>query len=733
MRDGRTDGDVTPGDHPDDDRTLVGRTDGAADFPALPRQINREISWLSFNYRVLQEAMDEHVPLFERLGFLAIYSSNLDEFFRVRVAGLRSLLRLKKKSIKKLGFNPSRTLRRIHTIVTGQQELFGETLRRSILPGLETQGIFLIRENEVPEVSASYLLDYFRRELAPLLEPVELSRSGDETDPFFLEDRHIYLVVELWPGGGSREIVEAPDYALVEIPSGVDRFVVLPAVDERRLVMFGDDVIRFGLDELFPDRSVGQCYSVKLSRDAHLHLEDEYEGSLVEKVRKSLAKRDTGVPSRFLYDTQSPFGMISGLAKRFNLADEDLVPGGRYHNLHDLRSFPRFDLDDLAYEPLPPVPHPGLDDADSLLESVGRQDRVLHFPYQSYEYVVRFLEEASADAAVEEISITLYRVSDDSAVVKALLRAAQRGVRVTACVEVQARFDEASNLFWADRMEQAGVRILYGLPGLKVHAKLPLVARRESGARRLYGYLGTGNFNEKTARFYADYGLLTADPRLTEELDRLFQHLSGAPGGPEFSHLFVAPWGLRAGLEGLMNREVAYAREGAGASMTLKMNSLEDPGMVDRLGAVASAGVEVRLVVRGICCLVPEDVDRGETIEATSIVDRFLEHGRAFVFGRGDREVMYLSSADLMKRNLDRRIEVAFPILDADVRKELRAVLDIQIADNTKARIIDGAGTNVYVTSAGAKPMRAQMDTYRFVEGLATAPPGTGDSSHGEA
>lgn len=674
---------------------------------------DREVSWLSFNGRVLQEAQDPTVPLFERLRFLAIYSSNLDEFFRVRVASIQSLLRLKKKAVDKLGFNPAELLRQIHALVAAQQEAFGATFRGQVVPALAQQGICLMDEHQVTAAQGTLLRTYFKDNVRSHVDPVLLTR---ECGAPFLKDKRLYLMVELWPKGTAGEV--AAQYALVEVPSPpAPRFLRVPGRGKQKSVMFLDDVIRYNLPALFPAYQVGASYAVKLSRDADLHLEDEFSASLMEKIKKSLTKRETGLPCRFLYDQQAPGAMVTFAKDFFALEEDDLVAGGRYHNLHDLADFPRFGLRELSYEPLPPLPHPRLEQAPSMLAALAEKDQMLHLPYQSYEYVVRFLEEAAADPDVEEVWATLYRVAPDSAVVKALLKAAEQGKNVTAFVELKARFDESSNLHWAEQMEAAGVRTLYGLSELKVHAKLALVVRQEGTARRQYAYLGTGNFNEKTARTYADHGLLTADPRLTEEVRRVFDYLAGEVEVPRFEHLLVAPFDMRAGLYKLIENEIAQAEAGHEARITLKVNSLEDKEIIAQLYRASEAGVHVQLIVRGLCCLVPGVEGQSENIEARSIVDRFLEHARVYLFHNGGRERCYVASADWMGRNLDRRVEVAFPIYDEALCRELRALIDLQLADNTKARIIDEQQQNRYAARMEDEtPVRAQMATYRLLE-----------------
>ena len=674
---------------------------------------DRELSWLSFNARVLQEAEDPEVPVFERLKFLAIFSSNLDEFFRVRVASLRSLLRLKKKAASKLGLQPRQLLDEIHDVVTGQQERFGATLRGSILPELEKHGVYLISDSQVTEEQGEYLREYFNDHVRDHLNPTLLT---SENTPF-LKNQQIYLIVELALSSDDVSLsVAHPRYGLVEVPTPpIPRFVWMPSEDEQKHVMFLDDVIRFNLPRLFPDHQVGGAYAVKLSRDAELYLDDEYGENVVEQIRKSLQKRERGLPSRFLFDHHAPHGLVESLKGWFDLEEDDLVEGARYHNLKDLMDFPRFGQTHLSYGKLPPLEQPVLEGAASIFEAMAEKDQLVHFPYQKFDYVVNFLKEAADDPEVESVWITLYRTASPSAVVEQLIRAANAGKDVTAFVEVKARFDEASNLHWAERMEEAGIRTLYSFPDLKVHSKLALVGRREHGELRWYAYLGTGNFNEKTSRIYADHGLFTADQRLTKEVRSVFAFLAGEEAKPTFEHLLVAPFHMRKSFYRLIEGEIEAVNNGERGRMILKMNSLEDAKIIRRLYEADQRGVEIELIVRGICCLIPGIEGQSENIKVRSIVDRFLEHARLYVFHNQGDEIYYLASADWMNRNLSKRVEVAFPIYDENVRKELREILELQRRDNKKARIIDAGQTNPYVERGEDEPVRSQIDTYQLL------------------
>jgi polyphosphate kinase len=671
--------------------------------------LNREISWLHFNHRVLQEASDPSVPLLARLSFCGIFSSNLDEYFRVRVASLRTLLRLGQPDAEQMGTEPGRLLHDIHRLVLEQQETYGGVIAE-LMDEFAREGIRRLDETEVSPEHHEFLRSYFDSAVAPHLEPIVLSEAGA---PPFLDNRAIYLAVELWsaPGEGSW----SPQYALIKVPEEVPRFLRLPDADEHRY-MFLDDAIRFNLPRVFPEHEVGRAYAVKLTRDADLNLDDEFEGSVADAIRESLGQRHLGAPSRFLYDMRAPYQLVHFLRQRLDLAEEDMVQGGRYHNLHE---YPRFDRDDLASPEWPAVPHPVLDRAPSVFEAVREGDQVLHMPYQSFDHVVEFLDEAARDPAVQEIWLTVYRVARDSSVLQALIRGAEAGKRVTVFMEVQARFDEESNLEWAKRLEAAGVRTLYSMRGLKVHAKIALVVRQEDEGLRRYAYVGTGNFNEKTAVIYADHGVLTCDERITADVEEVFRYLAGEVAEPQTKHLLVAPFSLRNGFNGLIEHEQSRAAAGEPSGMILKMNSLQDPDMISRLYQASRAGVPIDLIVRGICCLIPGVAGQSETVRVRSIVDRLLEHARIYLFHHDGEERMYLASADWMTRNLSRRVEVAIPIYDPEVKRQLRQCIDIQLADNVKARELDASGKNAYVSRQnGETPVRAQRAFREIVKDL---------------
>ncbi|WP_201979927.1 polyphosphate kinase 1 [Hymenobacter rubidus] len=680
------------------------------------KTLSRDLSWLRFNARVLQEAQSDSVPLLERLKFLAIFSSNLDEFFKVRVATLRRLTKLKKKTRAKLGESPKRLLKEVLAEVFRQQQEFGATFREQLLPELNRHHIHLLSEAELTDEQRQWTARYFEKNVRDLLSPVVLD---DTLHHLFLKDQAVYLTFFLHqPVAAKSKKAEAERVLIMELPTKRHggRFVRLPDVGSERYVLFLDDVVRVGAPAMFPDYRQVDVNAIKLSRDAELDIEEEVSGDLMEKIRSSLAKRATGFPARLLFDPEMPAEALRAVKQKTGITDEELVEGSRYHNFRDFFGFPDFGEADFQYPPRPALPHPSLPRTGSLLAAIGQRDHLLHPPYQSFDYVTRLLREAAADSRVSGISITLYRVASKSEVVKALLKAAKHGKQVTVVVELKARFDEESNLFWADKLKRAGAHVVFTPPELKVHSKLLLIARREDDeTTRRYAYFSTGNFNESTATLYTDHGLFTADEHLTREAAAVFGYLLDQSKVPELELLLVAPFGLRAGLNALIDYEIKQAKKGHEAYILLKVNALEDEGMIAKLYEASQAGVRVELVVRGIGRLVPGQPGQSENISQRGLVDRFLEHSRVYVFAHGGEEKVYVSSADWMTRNLDRRVEVAFPILDESLRAEVRHLLDLQRQDNVKARDFENG---FVLPAAGEKPMRAQEATYAWLKGL---------------
>lgn len=673
--------------------------------------INRDISWLSFNYRVLQESFDEELPLYERIKFMAIYSSNLDEFFRVRVGAIRHLLTIPSEAAK-----AQELLDQINFIVSRQQKEFGKNYREKIIPALEKNNIYLLDDSRLSKSQLQFVRNYFQDELIYQIQPVLLVKN--KVAPF-LQNGAIYFVVGLQAKAkknSSKTVKRRTRYAVVKIPSDIHaRFVELPPEDGKYGIVFLDDIIRVNLDQLFKGYEICSCHSIKLSRDADLHIEDEYEGNLVEKVKKNLSKRKTGAPSRFLYDESMPEGVLDFLKDCFQLKKNEMIPGARYHNFFDFFRFPNPLTPQLEVFIPQPMRVPELDSYPSIFEAIKNRDWLLNFPYQSYDYFLRFLQDAAYDPKVIEIKATQYRVADNSAVVSALINAARNGKKVTVFVEVKARFDEESNLKSAQQMAAAGIQIIYSIPGLKVHAKACLISRVSGNRRgiRHYAFMSTGNFNEKTARIYSDHGFFTCKQEYTDELIGLFDYLQSQKTQVSFSKLLVAQFNMVDEFSRLIDQEIAAAKEGKKAHIIIKLNNLEDETMISKLYKASKAGVKIDLIVRSICCLMPES-DFSENITVRRIVDTFLEHARVFVFHHQGEQKIYLSSADWMKRNLYHRIELGFPLEDPQIKSELLDILSIQLKDNTKARILDQQLNNLPIPQKGEK-IRAQQAIFEYL------------------
>jgi polyphosphate kinase len=679
--------------------------------------IHRDISWLAFNYRVLQEAKDIRVPLMERIRFLAIYSSNLDEFFKIRVAHHRSMIRLGKKTKKQLEYDPEQTLKRIHLIVNKQQEEFS-SIFESLFVSLNKQGIFLLRRTELNAEQHEYVNTYFEENMLPYVQPVLLVKNKIRP---FLRNGTPYIVVHL----KAKEIFEKEGrgarLALLQVPyEYLPRFVKLPpSQPDRTDIIVLDDIVRHSITHLFPGYDVVASYSVKLTRDAELYIDDEYSGDLIEKIKRGLKKRNVGPATRFIYDRSMPEQILRFLIENFELHESDLLPEGRYHNNSDFMKLPSLfgnTIPHLLYAPIMPLRRPDVDQSPSFFDYLSERELMLHFPYHSFEYVERFFEEATNDKQVTHIKIALYRVGAKSSILQSILKAVRAGKQVTAFVEIKARFDEESNLFWADQLEKAGAQVLYSKPGVKVHCKLALITRLENQKFKHYAYLGTGNFNENTAKIYTDIGLFTTDERLTSETAKVFNFLeTDLPPVKPFEHLLVGQFNLRPALEELIDFEINQAKKGHPAKIHLKMNSLEDPTMIAKLYEAIKVGVEVQLIIRGICCLVPPDNADPAKVKVISIVDRFLEHIRIYAFHHKGHPKVYLSSADWMNRNLSNRIEVAFPIYNPAFAHNINEIMHIQLADNVKARILDAEGTNQYVAPLDDGSLtRSQMELYYY-------------------
>lgn len=679
---------------------------GSEDTP----YVHRDISWLSFNYRVLQEAKDITVPLMERLKFLAIYSSNLNEFFRVRVAHHRNLFRVGRKTKKRLHLEPKQVLRHIQRIVNKQQEEFNAIFEQQIIPELRNHGIFLLNPDELKSEQVEFIANFFHDNLLPYVQPVLLVKG--KVRPF-LNNATLYLAIHMVEKGVKDP---SPQYAIVQIPSGhLPRFLVLPSDPGRNDVIILDDIVRYNITWLFPGYDILGSYSIKLTRDAELYIDDEFSGDLLTKIRRSLNKRNVGPASRLVYDHNMPNDMLKFFMEILEIDELDLLPEGKYHNNFDFFSFPDFDIATLKDQEFPSMPYLPLEQSLNLFDKIRERDHLIFLPYHAYESVIRFFEDAARDPNVTHIKIVQYRVASQSRIMNALLKAVEAGKQVSAFIEVKARFDEEANLKWGERLEKAGVTVKYSFPGLKVHCKLALIRRVENEGPRLYTYLSTGNFHEVTAKIYSDFGFFTADKRLTSEVARLFSFLETVQvPTQDFKHLLVGQFNLRKGLEEYIDREIEHARQGKKAMITLKLNSLQDTMMVEKLYEASQAGVEVNLNIRGICSLVAGKSGISDNIRAISIVDRYLEHARVFCFYNNGDEVIYLSSADWMERNLSYRIETSFPIYDPRIREQIKEVLKIQWSDNVKARLIHYKHTNKYRKNNIDLVIRSQEEIYYY-------------------
>ncbi len=678
--------------------------------------VNRDISWLSFNARVLQEAKDHLNPLYERIKFLAIYSSNLGEYFSVRVSQHRNLLRLGKKEKKELHLETKDVLDTMLQIVTQQQKEVSRIFDEEIVPDLENENIHILRRLDLNEQQKSEVENYFHQYMLPYVQPVLLVK--EKVRPF-LNNAELYLAVDM------KEKTFKPkpktQYAIVKVPSDhLDRFI--PLANSKRGhhdIIILDDIVRHSISWLFPGYDIQDTYSIKLTRDAELYIDDEFSGDLIKKIKKSLNQRNIGPASRLVYDREMPVKLLEYLQDVMHIEELDLIPEGRYHNNFDFFTFPDFGKDHLNLKPLPPLDyHPILDSPD-IFSTICERDHLIMYPYHSYESVVQFFEAAAVDPSVTHIKIIQYRVAKDSRIMEALMQASRAGKNVTAFIEVKARFDEERNLGWGEKLEKAGVKVHYSFPGLKVHSKSALVRRMENGKAKIYTYLSTGNFNEDTAKIYSDFGLFTSHKEICNEISRLFSILETVRlPNQKFDHLLVGQFNLKSRLIGLIENEIDAARAGKPSEIFIKINSIQDEEIIELLYKASEAGVPIRIIVRGICCIIPGQKGFSENITAISIVDRYLEHARVFKFHNQGRPKMYISSADWMTRNLNYRIETAVPIYDPSVFQTINDILELQWSDNVKARKIDGSGENTYIRQDNGIRIQSQLETYYYFKRL---------------
>lgn len=675
--------------------------------------IEKELSWLSFNERVLQEAADKSNPLIERMRFLGIYSSNLDEFYKVRFADLKRRILINEE--QGLDGNLRHLLGKIQARVLKTDQIF-DSLYNELLLEMARNQIFLVNERQVSPNQQEWLRDYFRQHLRPHITPILIF---DETDLVeFLKDSYTYLAVEIIRGA---EI----NYALLEIPSDkIPRFVNLPAEAPRRrkTMILIDNILRYCLDDIFKgffDYDALNAYSMKMTRDAEYDLVTEMESSLLELMSSSLKQRLTAEPVRFVYQRDMPDAMVAMLLDKLGISSYDsVIPGGRYHNFKDFISFPNVGRANLVNKPLPRLRHTGFNNFRNGFDAIRERDVLLYYPYHTFEHVLELLRQASFDPNVLSIKINIYRVAKDSRIINSMIHAAHNGKKVTVVVELQARFDEEANIHWAKRLTEAGVHVIFSVPGLKIHAKLFLISRREGENIVRYAHIGTGNFNEKTARLYTDYSLLTADERITNEVRRVFNFIENPYRPVSFEHLLVSPQNSRDKLYQLIDTEIENALANRDAGITLKVNNLVDKGLAEKLYQASSAGVKINLLVRGMCSLIPNLPGISENIQVISILDRYLEHDRVYVFNNGGDKKVYLSSADWMTRNIDYRIEVAVEILDPILKNRVLETLDILFSDTVKARVIDKESSNRYVSRGNKRKVRAQNAIYDYIKAL---------------
>lgn len=683
--------------------------------------IDREISWLSFNERVLQEASDSTVPLLERLRFIGIFSNNLDEFFRVRYATIRRMVVMGEAN-RKLGSGvvvKDLLLQITNRVITLQAESL--RILAEIENQLEAEGIFILDENSINEEQKVFVKDYFLHTLSIDLVTVLLS----DLAPFpLLRDTHGYLVVKLEVDEELRNIrsrinkrKKETKYAIIEIPNFINRFVELPSSDENKYIITIDDIIRYNLSSIFNtyDYKAEKAYMIKVTRDAELGVDTDLHKSFVEKISSGVKDRKQGEVVRFVYDQEMDDDMLNYLLENVEIERNDsIIPGGRYHNRRDYMSFPTLNRMDLVYPKHVALPVPNLNMEDSIIYQLQKRDYMIYTPYQSFSYLVRFLREAALDPQVLSIKITLYRLAKNSQIISSLINAVKNGKKVIAQVELQARFDEASNIYYSELMQSEGVDLIFGVKGLKVHSKICVVERLEKKKIKRYGFISTGNFNESTAKVYTDVTLLTSNNSVLKDVSKVFEFLKVNYRVNKYKHLLVSPHYTRSGFYKLIDIETKNAKLGLPAYIHLKMNSLSDLKMVDKLYEASNAGVKIRLLVRGICCLIPGVKGMSENIEVISIVDRFLEHSRIYIFGNNNNPHVYISSADFMTRNLDERVEVSCPIYDKDIKEELIKTFDICWEGNVKTRILSSDMTNKYREKTSEKDFQAQKEMYNY-------------------
>lgn len=670
---------------------------------------NRELSWLAFNERVLQESLDENNPLIERVRFLGIYSNNLDEFFKVRVATIRRMAVLGTKKVEGYKGGPKDLLQEIKSTVIEQQQLFQLSYEK-LLKQLREKHILQTDESHLKPEEEKTISEFFENEVRPEIVPIMLSNST----PFpKLQDKGIYLAIKMTDFKKSKI-----KYALIQIPSTVSRFYIIPALNKNEVqkVILLDDIIRHHLAGIFTIFSFDkiEAFTFKITRDAELDLDDDISKSFLEKMKESVEMRKEGRTVRFVYDSAMPLDLLNYLMHAQGLeAGENIIPGGRYHNFKDFMSFPDFGNSTFVYNKLEPLTHPAFEDTNkSMLKTILNKDVMITYPYQTFQHVINVLREAAIDPKVVSIKINLYRVASNSQIINALISAAKNGKKVTVVIELLARFDEKNNIEWSNYLEEHGVTVQFGVQNLKVHSKLFLIKRKTGNKIQTIAHIGTGNFHEKTAKIYTDVSLLTADAAITKEVEKVFKIFKNNFDRSVFRELMVSPFNTRRKLTSLIDQEINNANNGEEAYIYLKINNLVDSKMIKKLYEASKAGVKIKAVVRGICSLVPGVKGLSENIKVRSIVGRYLEHSRIMIFANGGNEKYFISSGDWMGRNIDRRIEVAAPIYDKEIQKDLKFMIKACLNDNAKSRIIDEHQKNHRYDGGEIVPYNAQIETY---------------------
>ncbi|MDD1795958.1 polyphosphate kinase 1 [Enterovibrio makurazakiensis] len=675
--------------------------------------IDKELSWLSFNERVLQEAADKSVPIIERVRFLGIFSSNLDEFYQVRFADVKRRILINEE--QGIDGTAKELLSKIQDKVLKLNQDF-DHLYNDILLEMARRHIFLVNELQLTEYQKNWLKRHFVSNLLPHITPIILTDDMDLLS--FLKDAYSYLVVELKKEG------QATRYALIEIPTDeIERFIKVPEPKGRRrrkTIILLDNIIRLCLDEIFDgffDYDSIEAFAMKMTRDAEYDLTNEVDHSLLENMSDSLDQRLTALPVRFVYQRDMPKAMVKRIIKMLRISDYDSVlPGARYHNFKDFIGFPNVGMRYLENPPLPPIESADFRQTSNAFDAIRQRDILLHYPYHTFRHMTELVRQASYDPKVRSIRINVYRVAKNSRIINSMIDAANNGKRVTVVVELQARFDEEANIEWARVLTDAGVKVVFGTPGLKIHSKLCLISRREDDGLREYAHIGTGNFHEKTARIYTDFSLFTADKSLTTEVRKVFNFIENPYKPVKFNHLIVSPRNSRNRLYRLIEREIEHAKAKRKAGITLKVNNLVDTGLVDMLYKASNEGVKIRMIIRGMCSLIPGVKGLSQNIKAISIVDRFLEHPRVFAFENGGDRDVFISSADWMTRNIDNRIEVATPIKDQRLKDRIMEILEIQFSDRAKARVLDKDMSNAYVKRGNRKKIRSQVEIYDYLK-----------------